>query len=166
LVEREPESLAAWEGLLAGLDEAPRPEELAATFDEVPAELAGAPELRRFAAKAAQQRGEWSKAIGAFQEAVAFDPADFETRARWASALRLAKLIDEADRMDQEVERARAARNGLLALHDQANALETIGEAPHIEICEHIASAYEAMVRPEEAAAWRRVGPGMPRANE
>jgi tetratricopeptide (TPR) repeat protein len=160
VVGRHRDDAAAWEGLLAGLDLAPRADEVAATLAELPAEMAAQPRFARFRGLAAQQRGDWPAAAAAYREAVAADPTDFESLVRLARALKLAGQTEEAEATEAAVARQRETVNGLLALYDEAGAVPTLGEAPHPALCERLAAAREAMGRPDEAAAWRRLAPG------
>lgn len=163
LTERRPEDIETWAALMLGLDQAARPEEIPKALASVPEELRGAPRLARGRALAAQTEGRWADAARELEAVVAADPTDFESQTRLERALRFSGRAEEADAWAARVTRHREARQGLLALYDEANAAAGLGVRPHEELCERLAAAREAMGRVEEAERWRVVGRGVRR---
>jgi tetratricopeptide (TPR) repeat protein len=149
-----------WEGWLSGLETASVDDRLVEEASRVPDVLAASPRLARFRALAAQHRGDWPEAVRECERGVERDPTDFGTLVRLARALRFAGDAARADACDDRVQAYRKAQAGLLAFYDEADQVKSLGVAPHVELCERLALAREAMGRPDEAILWRVVGNG------
>ncbi len=149
--------VAAAEGLLLGLEAGARTDELSKFFKDLPDDIRNRNELARFRGLEAQQREDWPTAIIADREALAFDPTDFETKVRLSRALRFTGQVAEADAIDSNIASEREVAAGLVSLHDELSRNASLGLKPRSELCERIASTYEALSRAAEAEAWRRI---------
>lgn len=144
----------AWDALLRGLDEARRPDELSGTLAKVPAGLAADPRFDRHRGAIAQERRDWPAAADAYLRAWRSDPSDFQVLYRLSRALQAAGRADEARGFDQKVRAAQEARDQVLPLYEEADAVKTLGTAPHVELCHRLADLRERMGRLDEALAW------------
>ncbi len=63
----------------------------------------------------------------------------------------------EADVFEKKVQAAKLAKDRELGLYEKANAVPTLGIAPHAELYHRLADLREAMGRGDEAAAWHRL---------
>ena len=59
--------------------------------------------------------------------------------------------------MDRKVRDAQEAKNQILPLYQEANAVKTLGTAPHPELYHQLADLREHMGRDDEAAAWHQM---------
>ncbi len=157
LVSRQPSSEIAWDALLTGLDNAPRPDEFLRTMDQLPVSMARLPEFASHNGRAAELRRDWPAAIVAYRRGLQFDPADFETAVRLARVLGFAKQVDEANALERRIAGYRAASKELLQLFEQADAVKTLGVEPHPDLIRQLAENRDRMWRSKEAQAWRRM---------
>jgi tetratricopeptide (TPR) repeat protein len=153
-VEQHGGDADTWDGLLRGLDEARRTDEVAEALAKVPAGLSGDPRFDRYRAAIAQDRQDWTKAADAYLRAWRVDPSDFQVLFRLSRALRVAGRPEEASAFDLKVQAAQAAREEVLKLYEEADAEKTLGVAPHPELYRRLANLRERMGRPDEALAW------------
>ncbi len=146
----------ALEGLLTGLDEASRADEVVTLTDSLPKEFRSEPWFARFLGLSEQQNGNWPAAITAYRRAAAVDPSDFESRSRLAQALRISGQKDESDTLAEALARERETLKGLVPLHDELTALASAAGPETAALLGRAAEAYESIGRTAEAAAWRR----------
>ena len=59
--------------------------------------------------------------------------------------------------MDRRLRGGQTAKNEILALYKEANAVKDLGVTPHPELCHRLADLRERMGRPDEALAWHRL---------
>jgi tetratricopeptide (TPR) repeat protein len=154
---RVPESPECWVALLLGLDEAHQSVEMTKTLTELPAGLRDDPRIERFRAACAHERQDWGEAAQRYLEAWRYDPSDFQVLYRLSRVLRAAGRLEEAARFDQLVREAKSARDQILAIYEEANAVNTLGTAPHPELYRRLAELRERMGRPDEALEWHRL---------
>jgi tetratricopeptide (TPR) repeat protein len=147
----------AWEALLAALDEAGQPIELAEALGSLPAPVADDPRFDRHRGKVAQDRHDLPSAIDAYLHAWRSDPSDVEVAYRLARTLRLAGRAEEADRFDRIVRDMQAAGDSALPLYEEANAVTGLGVESHPELSRRLADLRERMGRRDEALAWHRL---------
>jgi tetratricopeptide (TPR) repeat protein len=160
LANEHSDDAEAWDGWLEALDLTGSLDEFRAVYDRVPEAVRATGLFARHRALAAQIDGDWKTAAEAGEEAVAFDPTDFGLLVRLAQAK---KFIDpEQGRvLDEAIAAWREASNRLSDLYKEANQTSMLGVAPHPDLCERLAASREAMGRPDEAALWRQLGPGV-----
>lgn len=147
----------AWNALLLGLDESGQVAELAPVLDRLPAMIAEDPRMDRYRGAIAQQRRDWSAAAEAYLRAWRADPSELQVLYRLHRALRAAGRLKEAEELDNMLRDAMVARDQALAVYREADAVKTLGTAPHPELYHRIADLRERMGLPEEALAWHRV---------
>jgi tetratricopeptide (TPR) repeat protein len=157
LVKRFPDSLAAWDALLASLDESSLTDELAATLDRLPHAVASAPRLARHRGALGLRRRDWPQAVQWYRRARSVDPSDGRVLYRLCVALRAAGLTGELAELDSRFRALEAARERALPLYEEANAVSTLGTGRHRDLYQRIAELREAMGRPDEALAWHRL---------
>ncbi len=75
-LRRHPDAAEAWDAWLTGLDDAGRPEELAAEFAKLPPKLAADPRFAKHEGVVAQRARDWSRSLRAYRVAVARQPYD------------------------------------------------------------------------------------------
>ena len=153
-VERHGDDADTWDALLQGLDEARRTEELAEALEKVPAGLAADIRFERHRAVIAQEHRDWPKAADAYLLAWKWDPSDFRVLYRLSRALQAAGRTDEARAFDQRVRAAQEARDQVLPLYREADAVKTLGIAPHSDLYHRLADLRERMGRLDESLAW------------
>jgi tetratricopeptide (TPR) repeat protein len=154
LVERFPQSAAAWDALLAGLDESSLTDELAAALDRLPASVAASRRLARHRGALALKRRDWPRAVQWYRRAWSIDPSDGRVLYRLCLALRAAGLTGELGALDSRFRALEAARERALPLYEEADAVSTLGAGRNRDLYQRIASLREAMGRPDEALAW------------
>jgi tetratricopeptide (TPR) repeat protein len=157
LVERFPDSAAAWDALLAGLDESSLTDELAAALDRLPQAVASAPRLARHRGALALRRRDWPRAVQWYRRARSVDPSEGRVLYRLCVALRAAGLTGELGELDSRFRALEAARERALPLYEEADAVSTLGTGRHRDLYHRIASLREAMGRTDEALAWYRL---------
>ena len=160
LANDHPEEPRAWDGWLEGLDLAARLDQFRSTFDRVPDPVRGLALMARHRGLAHQIDEDWKRATSAYKEAQAYDPTDFGLLVRLARAQRFADP-EQARLLDDQVVNWREASNSLMDLYEQANGTRGLGAGPHLDLCERLANSRTAMGRPDEAALWREIGPGV-----
>jgi tetratricopeptide (TPR) repeat protein len=156
-VLRHPAAADAWNALLLGLDESRRLDELASSLARLPTTIAGDPRIDRYRGAIAQERHDWSTAADAYLRAWRADPPDLQVLYRFDRVLRAAGRRQEADALEPRVRDSIAARDQALAVDREANAVTTLGVAPHHELYQRIADLRERMGLPEESLAWHRL---------
>jgi tetratricopeptide (TPR) repeat protein len=160
VVKAHPDSEDAWDGLLTGLDVGERPDEFDAALARLPEALRAAPRFARHLGLSAQHRSDWAAAAATLRTAIDYDPGDFESLVRLARAVRFAGSTEEAESLDARVAAYRAARDALLPLYEEANAVPDLGIRPQPELGERLALSRESMLRTAEAEGWRVVARG------
>jgi len=76
---------------------------------------------------------------------------------RLSRVLRAAGRRADADRFDLMVKAAHQASERILPLYEEANAVKTLGVAPHPDLIHRLADLREQMGRYDEALAWHRL---------
>ena len=76
---------------------------------------------------------------------------------RLSRVLRVAGRLSEADMFDHKVRAAQEAKDQILPLYEEANAVKTLGTAPHPDLYHRLADLRERMGRDDEAVAWHRM---------
>src|SRR5207245_1388698 len=76
LITQLPENLAAWDALLASLDESSHIEELALFLGQIPMSIAENQQFARHRGALAFRRRDWSTAADWYRRAWEFDPSD------------------------------------------------------------------------------------------
>jgi tetratricopeptide (TPR) repeat protein len=155
--QRHDSSPEAWDALLLGLDESRQVDELASSLARLPATIASDPRIDRYRGAIAQERGDWRAAAEAYLRAWRSDRSDLQVLYRLHRALRASGRRHETDEFDLRVRDAMAARDQALAVYRAANAVKTLGVAPHVELYHRIADLRERMGVPDEALAWHRL---------
>jgi tetratricopeptide (TPR) repeat protein len=154
LVERFGTHPDSWDALLLGLDEAGKFDDLADELSRVPPEIATDPRFDRYRATVAQQRQDWQSAVEFYNRSWRRDPSDFRVLYRLSRVLRAAGRPADADAFDQKVRAAQDAKDQILPLYEEANAVKTLGTAPHPDLYHRLADLRERMGRDDEAVAW------------
>jgi tetratricopeptide (TPR) repeat protein len=157
LVERFADNVDGWDALLLALDDAGNFDELASTLARVPTALAGDVRFERHKAAVAQARREWSQAADHYHRAWRADPSDLRVLYRLGRMLKAAGRLDQAEAFDRLVHAGHTAKNEILALYKEADAVKDLGVAPHPELCHRLADLRERMGRHDEALAWHRL---------
>jgi tetratricopeptide (TPR) repeat protein len=154
LAERFALDSDARDALLLGLDEAGKFDDLASEMDRLPSAMVSDPRFDRHRGAIAQQRQDWPVAAEQYESAWRRDPSDFRVLYRLSRALRMAGRMADADTFDQKVHAAQDAKDQILPLYEEANAVKTLGTAPHPDIYHRLANLRERMGRDDEAIAW------------
>ena len=157
IMERWPDDPDARDALLTGLDDAGHCDELSEALAHVPPALAEHPRLFRHRGRAAQERGDWPLAIAFYQRARKSRPDDFVSSYRLGLLLHAKGEHDEAKTVDQWTRNAEAAREAVLDLYREANAIKDLGTAPHIVMYRRLAENRERLGRRAEARAWTKL---------
>jgi tetratricopeptide (TPR) repeat protein len=157
LVERFPDDPAAWDALLAGLDESSRTEELSLFLGRLPSGLAEDPRFARHRGALALRRRDWPGAAKWYLRAYEDDPSDGQVLYRLCQALRASGRADVLGVLESRFRSLSAARDEALALYKDADAIKSLGTEPHAELCHRLADLRESMGRPDEALAWHRL---------
>ncbi len=157
LSDRFPDNPDARESFLLGLDEAGKIDDLAGEMGRLPQAMASDLRFDRYRGAIAQQRQDWNLAAEQFARAWRQDPSDLRVLYRLSRVLRLGGRLSEADLIDRKVRDAQEAKNQILALYQKANAVKTLGTAPHPELYHQLADLREHMGRDDEAAAWHQM---------
>ena len=156
-VSRHADSPDAWDGLMSGLDESRRLDELAQTWAKLPPKLAADHRFDRHRGAIAQERRDWSTAADAYLRAWQADPSDLVVLYRLSHVLPIAGRRKEADAFGIKARAAVAARDRALELYREADADKTLGIGPHPDLYHRIADLRERMGRLDEALAWHRL---------
>jgi tetratricopeptide (TPR) repeat protein len=156
-VSRHTDSPDAWDGLLRGLDEARRLDELAQAWEKLPPAMAADPRFDRHRGAIAQERQDWSTAADTYLRAWRADPSDLPILYRLSRVLQVAGRREEAAFFGIKARAAIAARDRALALYREADSDKTLGLAPHPDLYHRIADLREQMGRGDEALAWHRL---------
>jgi tetratricopeptide (TPR) repeat protein len=146
-----------WIAMLRGLDEAGKFDELSDWLARVPSRMASDPRLERYRGSAWQHHQDWPRAADAYLRAWRAAPDDMTVLYRLSRALRAAGRGAEADTFDQKVRGAQAAKDQILPLYEEANAVKALGVASHRELYHRLADLRERMGRYDEALAWHRL---------
>jgi tetratricopeptide (TPR) repeat protein len=154
VVRRSPECLDAWDALLTALDDAGRPDRLAAAWAALEPRWRGADRLARHGGTAAQARGDWAGAARAYRRAWAVRPHDVTSAYRLARVLHARGLGDQAATCDRFVRGAQSARSELPGLYREADAVKDLGLRPHARLYRRLAENRERLGRHAEARAW------------
>jgi tetratricopeptide (TPR) repeat protein len=123
-------------------------------MSRLPSAMACDPRFDRYRGAIAQQRQDWPVAAEQYERAWRRDPSDFRVLYRLSRVFRLAGRLSEADFTDQKVRAAQDAKDQILPLYEEANAVKTLGTAPHPDIYHRLANLRERMGRDDEAIAW------------
>lgn len=157
LVEERPTDVLAWDGLLTGLDLASRPDLFLSAIDQLPSELADHPDLAEHRGRAAQERGDWAKAVEFYREARRRKPTSRNLVYRLGRALKFAGRDEEGNQLLAMSAASGDAARELPALYQEANDNTTLGYRPEPDLYLRIADARRRMMRPDEARAWLRL---------
>src|SRR5262245_3131236 len=157
VISRSPEHLAAWDALLAGLDEASHTDELGQSLGRLPARLAADARFARHRGALALKRQEWEDASSGYLRAWAFDRSDGPVLYRLCQALRAADKASQLEQFNTNFQLLSKTREQALPLYEEANAVPTLGTEPHTELCHRLADLRERMGRPDEALGWHRI---------
>jgi tetratricopeptide (TPR) repeat protein len=156
-VERFTDDPDAWNALMRGLDEAGKIDDLASELGRIPSAMASDPRFDRYRGAIAQHRQDWPVAVEQYKRAWRADPSDFRVLYRLSRVLRVSELLSEADLLDHKVRAALEAKDQILPLYEEANAVKTLGTAPHPDLYHRLAGLRERMGRNDEAVAWHRM---------
>ena len=154
IVERHPNDPVAWDALLTGLDDSGRAADLPETLKTVPDSLADEPRLLHHRGKAAQEQGDRPRALEFYRRAWKDRPDDFVSAYRLGLLLHATGNPEEANPVDAWTRSAEAARDAILDLFRDANAIKDLGTAPHISMYRQLADNRERLGRKPEARAW------------
>jgi tetratricopeptide (TPR) repeat protein len=157
LVERFADNPDARDALFLGLDEAGKFDDLASEMGRLPPAVASEPRYDRYRGIIAQYQQNWPVAVEEYWRAWRRDPSDFRTLYRLSRVIRLAGRLAEADSLDRQVRSAQDAKDQILPLYEEANAIKTLGIAPHPDLYHRLADLRERMGRDDEALAWHRM---------
>ena len=156
LVERSPDNPSAWDALLVSLDESSS-EELAQCLERLPPSIAGDPRFTRHRGALSLRKHDWRQAAMWYLRAYNHDPSDGQVLYRLCQSLRAAGETGELSEYDARFHALRVAREQALPLYKEANAVATLGTAPHPDLYHRLADLREHMGRPDEAAAWHQL---------
>ena len=152
-----PDNADAWDALLLGLDDAGKPAEMEETLARLPALLAGDSRFERHRAAVAEAQRDRSRAADLYLRAWRADSSDLRVLYRLTAILKAAGRLRDAETFDPKMRAARAAKNEVLPLYREANAVKTLGVAPHPDLYHRLADLRERMGRYDEALAWHRL---------
>jgi len=156
-VERSADNPDAWEGLLLGLDEAGKFDELSVEVARMPHGMTNDRRFERYRGTVAQQNQDWPRAAELYRRAWLSDPSDLRVLYRLNRALRAAGQHAEADSLERNVRAAQEAKDQMLPLYEEANAVKTLGIAAHPDLYHRLGDLRERMGRHDEAIAWHRM---------
>jgi tetratricopeptide (TPR) repeat protein len=156
-VEAHPESSAAWEALLTGLDDAGQIDELSEALPRLPPGLAAHARFARYRGRVAQERQDWKTAAREYRESLRDDPHDRKMGYRLARALRQLGATAEAEPLDRRYQSYQAAFSEVRPLYVEANTIKNLGVEPHPELYRRLANLRERMGLRDEARAWYRL---------
>jgi tetratricopeptide (TPR) repeat protein len=156
-LDAHPESPAAWEAWLTGLDDGGRLDELGSAVGRIPPALATDPRFARFRGRVAQERQDWKVAAQEYRRGLRHDPHDAKLRYRLARALRQVGATAEAEPLDREHQAYQAALDEARPLYEEVIAIPTLGVRPHSDLYRRLADHRERMGQPDEARAWYRL---------
>jgi tetratricopeptide (TPR) repeat protein len=154
VVRRRPDDPDALDALLAGLDDADRPDELATEVGRLPHALAGDPRLERHRGRVAQGRGDWAAAALAYRRAREARPHHVEVLYRLDAALRRSGDPTRARELEGPMRSAQAARNEVAGLYAEAIGKRDFGRVPDPDLYRRLAENRERLGRRDEALAW------------
>jgi tetratricopeptide (TPR) repeat protein len=157
LAERFTNNPDAREAFILGLDEAGKIDDLVGEMSRLPQAMASDPRFDRYRGAIAQQRQDWNVAAQHYERTWRRDPSDLRVLYRLSRVLRLGGRLSEADLVDRKVHDAQEAKNQILALYQKANAVKTLGTAPHPDLYHQLADLREHMGRDDEAVAWHQM---------
>lgn len=154
VVRRRPDDPDARDALLAGLDDADRPDELATEVGRPSPALAGDPRLERHLGRLAQGRGDWAAAAQAYRRAREARPHDIDVLYRLDTALRRSGDPTRARELDGPKRSAQAARDEVAGLYSEATGKGDFGRVPDPDLYRRLAENRERLGRCDEARAW------------
>ena len=106
---------------------------------------------------AAQERRDWKAAAEHYVRAWRADPSDLRILYRLSQALKAAGRLQDAEEIDRRVRGGQTAKNEILALYKEADAVKDLGVTPHPDLCHRLADLRDRMGRTDEALAWHRL---------
>ncbi len=166
VVRIHPDRVESWDGLLTGLDESGRLDDMQEELKRLPTSLSDSPRLLKHRARIAQEGNRWKEALELYREARRAEPDDRVLEYRLGRALRHAGEIAEADEIERRVRSRDVAIQELRPLYDRAIATPDLGIRPHPELYQRIADLRERMSLTQEAIAWHRLVLGNDPNNE
>lgn len=156
-LKRHPQAPEAWDALLTGLDDASRPEELAAEFGRLPEALKTEPAFARHAGTVAQAVRKWPEAVAAYRRALEYEPYNGVVLYRLSRALRSAGEGSETEPFDERLKRFQTASKQMRSVIEEAQATPTLGVTPQPELYLRLAALSEDMGRYDTARAWHQL---------
>jgi tetratricopeptide (TPR) repeat protein len=156
-LQRHPDSAEAWDGWLAGLDEASQPELLRRGFARLPQFLAADPRFAKHEGNVAQAARDWPRAVQAYRRASAFEPFNGVVLYRLRMALRAAGATAELHRAEKLLTAYQDAFKQLRTVYLEACAIKALGLEPRPHLYHRLAGLREQMGRLDEARAWHRL---------
>jgi tetratricopeptide (TPR) repeat protein len=156
-LRRHPDSPAAWDAWLTGLEGAFRPDRLAEEFARLPRAIAADPRFAEHEGMVAQDARDWPRAVRAFRRAAAYEPSNGILWYRLRAALRRIGATQELDRVNRWYTSFEDAFKRMRPTYHEALAVPDLGVAPHPELCHRLADLRERMGRPDEAGLWHQM---------
>ena len=153
-LRRHPDAAEAWDAWLTGLDDAGRPEELAAEFAKLPPKLAADPRFAKHEGVVAQRGRDWSRSLRAYRVAVARQPYDGVLLYRLSRALRQSGETAEAERVSERLSTFQSAFKEIRPIIDEAMKAPDFGNEANVKFYLQMADFRERMGRTDEARAW------------
>jgi tetratricopeptide (TPR) repeat protein len=157
VVQSHPQSVEAWDGLLAGLDESGQVDAMEEELDRVPAGVAESPRLLKHQAKIAQDRKRWKEAVDLYRRSQSAEPYNRVVEYRLSRALRHLAETAEADRVEERLRSRDLAIQEVRPLFDEATSIPGLGTRHHPELYQRLAQVRERMQLPDEALAWHKL---------
>ena len=155
-VERFADNPDVWDDLLLGLDEAGKFDELA-RLARLPSGMTNDPRFDRYRGTVAQHQQDWPGAAELYRRAWRADPSDFRILYRLSRVLRAGGRLAEAESLDRKVHAAQEAKDRVLPLYEEADAVKTLGIAlirSSITGSPTCAIAWAATMKPWHGIVW------------
>jgi tetratricopeptide (TPR) repeat protein len=156
-LQRHPDDPAVWDGVLTGLDDALRFDELVAVFRRLPEAMAADRRFVKHAGRVAQEAHDYQAAVSAYRRGWEAEPYNKVVLYRLGRMLQLVGKRDEAARLDQSFRAFEAALTELRAAYRTAKELPALGARPYPALYHRLAELREHMGRRDEACAWHRL---------
>jgi tetratricopeptide (TPR) repeat protein len=152
-----PDDPHVWDAWLTGLADANRVDELAQALDRLPEPLRADPRFAKHRGRVAQEKHDWKAAETAYRRALDAEPDNFEVLYRLSQTLRTSGQTAEAELVEERVRKFKAAKEGIVALHDEAAANKELGVTPMPDLYRRLGDLRAQMGQHEEARAWYRL---------
>ncbi|MDB5352414.1 MAG: Peptidase [Planctomycetota bacterium] len=169
LVQRHPDDLACWAGLLDALDRTGDLDGMEKVLTSMPTALASGSQIARFRGRLALARKDYAGAIAEFEAALSQNDSDRELFHRLSEAYKLAGKAAEAEATkarEADIEAARVELRGIKGREEEEGRpglFEDASQRPDLGVrfdpvlYKKLASLRERMRHPDEARAWHKL---------